>query len=157
MYCLNGICIHLEVLAVKGCCDVCLFTPIVFILKVFLLLLLGFISLWKMMKETTRSSWTLLFTGQIYFLLIFAILKSQYTVFNYIPLCNWEFSRGKQIILRVPKSILKSVQEKWIWINHRPFRLLSLWIGTLNSRFFAADVPCSPQTGFLHTFPFILM
>lgn len=39
-YCLNGVCIHLKLLTFELCCNVCLFTPVVFILEVFLLIVI---------------------------------------------------------------------------------------------------------------------
>lgn len=39
-YCLNGVCIHLKLLTFELCCNVCLFTPVIFILEVFLLIVI---------------------------------------------------------------------------------------------------------------------
>lgn len=39
-YCLNGVCIHLKLLTFELCCNVCLFTPVVFILEVFLVIVI---------------------------------------------------------------------------------------------------------------------
>lgn len=77
-YCPNGICINLKLLAVEFeiCRNVCLFTPIVFILEVFLVII---IRLHFSLKDDEENNQIILdlavYRSDFFFLLILAILK----------------------------------------------------------------------------------